>query len=734
MDPHLELQLFEKDVDKMFDWIRSNRDLFMTKYTRVGRKSAEAKSLQDEHAYFQSVSLNVSVNVKRLQEVAARLVSSGHYASARIQSVASRLDRCWKEFTLSLEERSVVLQLAITFYQRAENFLRNVSGWSKDVELTPGTVIPSDVNRLEEMVHRHQSLFETINKVYEEVHNARKKLLNQLEHFVQFCYQCKFTSPSQSSSSQSGQSATASQRRNPSHDYNDAAKHIATLSHEINAHYREVESIWSVKKIKLHQRLALALFQDDVRQVIDWIDTHGEGFLKKNIAIGKNLARARLLFKSHQTFETVAQNTYTNGAKLLAAAEEFAQTGECNPEEIYRVAERLEGHVRKFAERVERRRQVLHMTVLFYQHDKEICGWLDQMRQEATTDEPLEAPASVEACETALDAATSGKEALLDAINSTISEGETLIGFLRDQLPPGSESDSTGASDGQHPHHSDNPPNGAHSTSDSSSVAAQESPTADALNSNTAANLRASLSAIEQIVDKLKRVRPEAEDLANNRKLKYEMCLQLRLYERDAMNICNQFESWSDESDGAVQRKHSNKQPGDVGTAERTLQVHNDSFTRLQQLTFDFLQRGQQLAQLFESCPSISVYADLISDQTNAGAAGDSQSHQSTQSNTGQSTSSTIAGSGGGNGSANASRSSSALQRIQAILEYVHEREMDLEDITELRRMRLEENVQVSVSLHREPFTIMRLFSGTFLSAKSILLYKVLCVCVCKAT
>jgi hypothetical protein len=30
------------------------------------------------------------------------------------------------------------------------------------------------------------------------------------------------------------------------------------------------------------------------------------------------------------------QNTYTNAEKLLAAAEELAQTGECNAEDIYR--------------------------------------------------------------------------------------------------------------------------------------------------------------------------------------------------------------------------------------------------------------------------------------------------------------------------------------------------------------------------------------------------------------
>jgi len=39
------------------------------------------------------------------------------------------------------------------------------------------------------------------------------------------------------------------------------------------------------------------------------------------------------------------QNTYTNAEKLLAAAEELAQTGECSPNEIYAVARQLEQHV-----------------------------------------------------------------------------------------------------------------------------------------------------------------------------------------------------------------------------------------------------------------------------------------------------------------------------------------------------------------------------------------------------
>ncbi|CAH1395173.1 unnamed protein product [Nezara viridula] len=65
-------------------------------------------------------------------------------------------------------------------------------------------------------------------------------------------------------------------------------------------------------------------------------------------------------------------NTYRNAEKLLSAAEELAQTGECNPEEIYGVAKELENHVTSFAARVEQRRRRLDLAVLFYTHEKEV--------------------------------------------------------------------------------------------------------------------------------------------------------------------------------------------------------------------------------------------------------------------------------------------------------------------------------------------------------------------------
>ena len=41
--------------------------------------------------------------------------------------------------------------------------------------------------------------------------------------------------------------------------------------------------------------------------MLDWLEKHGEVFLRKNVGIGKNLQKARAYQKSHETFEGVVQ-------------------------------------------------------------------------------------------------------------------------------------------------------------------------------------------------------------------------------------------------------------------------------------------------------------------------------------------------------------------------------------------------------------------------------------------
>jgi len=63
---------------------------------------------------------------------------------------------------------------------------------------------------------------------------------------------------------------------------------------------------------------------------------------------------------------------------LLVAADELAQTGECDPQEIFSEAHQLEEHMNGFLLRVERQRHLLDLSVAFFTHIKEVRVYFDR--------------------------------------------------------------------------------------------------------------------------------------------------------------------------------------------------------------------------------------------------------------------------------------------------------------------------------------------------------------------
>ncbi|XP_046401247.1 triple functional domain protein [Ischnura elegans] len=607
LDQCFQLRLFEQDCEKMFDWIYHNRDVFLLNYVEIGHSYQLAKELQDEHNHFSMSSMGVYVNINRILSVAQRLVEGGHYAAQAVRGIAGRLDRAWKEFAAGLDERTSALALSVLFHHRAEQYVDNVQSWSQACE---NVNIPSEIIILETAIHHHQNLYESMCQAYTEVYNSYQALLNGLDSMVEVCHSFPTGRKSKSRisydvvgvGSGGGGGGGGSQRgggKSPAADYSEGASHVLAVIHQILAHHRALEQKWHAKKIKLHQRLALRLFQEDVKQVLDWLENHGEVFLRKNTGIGRNLQKARVYQKSHEHFENVAQNTYTNAEKLLAAAEELAQTGECNASEVFSVASQLEARVSGFAARVQARRRRLDLAVVFYTHDKELSAWLEEAREglREGENEEEEAPETLEAAERQLAQCAQQRDSAIDACLRTSAEGEALLQELR-SAGLNAEMDSTG-----------------------------------------------SVAAVESALDRLSKQREEVEQLWANRKHRLDLCLQLRLFERDALEVSSQLELWSEELQGR------SGEPGraDSPQAEQLLRVHNESVSHMQNTTFQVLQRGQELAQLLENS-SVRIMSDA---------------------------------------------QYSAQTRVQVLLEYLHEREMDVEDLAEVRRVRLEQCLQL---------------------------------------
>lgn len=381
------------------------------------------------------------------------------------------------------------------------------------------------------------------------------------------------------------------ERANPAADYSEGASHVLAVIHEILGHHRSLENKWHAEKVRLHQSLALRLFQEDVKQVLDWLENHGEVFLRKNTGIGKNLQKARVYQKSHEHFENVAQNTYSNAEKLLSAAEDLARSGEVDANEIFSVARELELHVASFAKRVEQRRLRLDMAVMFYTHEKEVSTWVNTLRAEISSDDTVLSQENLEGTERLLQQWQDQQDSTLNGCLQTIAQGEA----LQQEIQAIGDIDSTG-----------------------------------------------SITALEISIANVAKQKIELEDLWAARKYRLDFYLRLRYFERDALEVSSQLEMWAEEL------RHT-ELSRDYAKAEQFLRLHNESVTQMQNTTYEVVQQGQDLVTLFEGVAFIAM--------------ADSQHNAQT--------------------------------RIQHLLEFLNDRELDLEEMAEVKRAKLEQAVQL---------------------------------------
>ncbi|XP_033101861.1 kalirin-like [Anneissia japonica] len=588
LDQVLQMRLFEQDTTEILENLQHNQDLFLVNHTDIGNSAAMSAELQQEHEHFANKVKSMHQDISNILTVSRHLVGSGHYAQEEIQSRADQLQKEWRAFSKALDERSKLLEMSVAFHSKAEEYLSHVWGWATHCR-GHSSPLPTKIEELESALLSHQRLQEDINYSYAELRTHGQHMLNKLQQ-LQVCADGKslLDALQQPVSEESEDSVTAQA------DYSKSATHVLDVVHEILDNHRHLDEMWQQRKTVFQQQLQLLLFKQDAEEVLNWLDNYGEVFLGKHTGIGKSLKKAKSLLERHEEFESRAKNTITNADRLLENARQLSQRGECNPEEIQHVAGILQEKVFDFVSRVEKRQKLLGLAVSFYTHIKELTSWFKELREKLQTEEIGEC---VEDAEKILAKFKHEQAITIKACLNTLSEGDYFI----EQL----------------------------------STAAMQAPEA---------KYGEACGHIEAMVTNLRSNRLQLNEMWATKRIKLELCLQLRQFEKDALELSSQLQMWKADLDCTdIQFDF------DLRKAEVMSEQHCMLMINIEDNAIRLVQRGQELSQAFEA----------------NGVEMMSTSHMTAQ------------------------------NRIQVLLELIHEEYQDVEKLGAIRRLLLDQCIHL---------------------------------------
>uniref|UniRef100_A0A0N4ZX98 CRAL-TRIO domain-containing protein n=1 Tax=Parastrongyloides trichosuri TaxID=131310 RepID=A0A0N4ZX98_PARTI len=402
LDHCYQLKLFEQDSEKLFEWIRSHYNLTVQRMTDLGDNEEISTIYLQDHVDFKKAAENTYVSVTHILTVAKRLKEQGHVNKNKIENISKRLEEEWKIFEQRIEQRLTLLQLSVSFHQRARYYLSNCNVWKNNIGIDPTNLVDAPSDKLEIAINEHEKFGDKINQAYAEAIADGRSLSNQLKTIC-------------NSSPELIQQISSFQL-------------VSDMNQQITRAHKEIHSTWHKRKVKLHARLARLAFKNDIQLVISWLEQHGEPYLSKNTAIGDNLQASKSLLKNHQHFKSVASNTYSNAQKLFKASQTLMENGECDTKDMNNVVEDLRKRLDKFSERIEARTMLLNKAVLFYTHFMELMQWYDKQDTKASSYEIVDI--DVDICEKRRDEWIRETEATGQACATTITEGQQLIKCL----------------------------------------------------------------------------------------------------------------------------------------------------------------------------------------------------------------------------------------------------------------------------------------------------------------
>ncbi|KAM7406738.1 hypothetical protein PAMA_002784 [Pampus argenteus] len=119
------VQLFkcEEDALQAVEWLSELLDALLKTHVRLGDESQETRTMLDKHRKFVDVAQSTYDYGRQLLQATVVLCQSLRCTTRSSGDTLPRLNRVWKQFSVSAEERQQRLELALSFHSAAERVL-----------------------------------------------------------------------------------------------------------------------------------------------------------------------------------------------------------------------------------------------------------------------------------------------------------------------------------------------------------------------------------------------------------------------------------------------------------------------------------------------------------------------------------------------------------------------------------------------------------------------------------
>ncbi|XP_028662033.1 SEC14 domain and spectrin repeat-containing protein 1 [Erpetoichthys calabaricus] len=120
------VQLFkcEEDAAQAVEWLNELLDALLKTHIRLGDDAQESKVLLEKHRKFVDVAQSTYDYGRQLLQATVVLCQSLRCTTRSSGDTLPRLNRVWKQFTVTSEERVHRLEMALTFHTAAEKILK----------------------------------------------------------------------------------------------------------------------------------------------------------------------------------------------------------------------------------------------------------------------------------------------------------------------------------------------------------------------------------------------------------------------------------------------------------------------------------------------------------------------------------------------------------------------------------------------------------------------------------